>query len=194
MLKWDRTFPSEYDIEVIEELPSREILHRYYFPDPQAADLGGRDGLLLKITPTAPNSPPWIGVFAFGLLSPKGLNIVLSCPNPRWLCVVARGEGYFVNADEPLQYQAVQAEPVFSAYAVLRHNLLVFSDYLHLVAYGPKGLIWETPRISWDGLRVEEIDENQIRGKAWSSPKRQYVDFAVDLESGVHTGGASPDL
>jgi hypothetical protein len=185
-----KTFDAEYEVEPLEELPPATALARFYFPNASAS--GGRDGVLVKVVPRAREASPWIGVFAFGVLSPRGLTGLFTCPNPKQLLVVARGAGYLVAVDDPVVHQIVKAAPVLGVYPVSARQLLVLSDYLHLVAYSSHGVAWETERLSWDGLEVEEVTEEQIRGQGWSSPDDRHVAFTVDLRDGLHQGGASP--
>ncbi len=190
MITADGSFDSNYCVEVLEEFPPVEEIRRFYFPG--ASTAGGRDGLVIKVTPGQLDGEPWVGVFAFGLLSPKGVSGVFTCPDPHHICVVARGAGYIVAAANPAQYELVEAEPVLGVYPVASSGLLVFADYLRLIAYGQEGLAWRTARLSWDGLQIDEVQGSWLRGKGWSSPENRHVAFAVDLRTGAHEGGASP--
>ena len=190
MVRVDATFESSYAVELLEELPPVGEIRRFYFPG--ASSAGGRDGVLVKVTPAQVDAEPWVGVFAFGLLSPKGVSGIFACPNPDHLCVVARGAGYIVAAADPSQHELVESEPVLGVYSVASSGVLVFADYLRLTAYGREGRAWRTARLSWDGLQVDEVNGGWLRGKGWSSPENRHVAFTVDLRTGAHEGGASP--
>ena len=190
MVGVNAAFSGSYTVEVLEELPPAKDSRRFYFPGPSSA--GGRDGVLVKVNPRQAGAEPWIGVFAFGLVSPKGVTGVFTCPNPEQLCVVARGAGYVVTATNPAQRELLEAEPVLGVYPVASSRVLVFADYLRLVAYGQEGRAWSTARLSWDGLQVDEVNGGWLLGRGWSSPESRHVDFVVDLRTGSHEGGASP--
>jgi hypothetical protein len=51
---------------------------------------------------------------------------------------------------------------------------------------------WRTGEISWDGVRITDVIDNDIKGIAWSSPEQREVEFTVDLDTGIHSGGAGP--
>lgn len=190
MIGVDATFDSSFTVEPLEELPPLGEIRRFYFPG--ASSAGGRDGVLIKVTPGQADIEPWVGVFAFGLISPKGVSGIFTCPNCDHLCVVARGAGYIVTAANPSQHELVEAEPVMGVYPVASSGVLVFADYLRLTAYSQKGRAWRTARLSWDGLQIDYINDGWLRGKGWSSPENRHVAFTVDLRTGVHEGGASP--
>ncbi len=179
------TFPHHYPIRERTELPTSDPLPRYYYPG--ASREGGRDGLLLEIHPDA--GAPWLGVFAFGHVSPKGVSGVFTTPNPHRLCVVARGGGYLVSADDPTSWEPVKATPVLDVRPVRAQRLLVFADYTEPMAYGEAGLRWRTGRLAWDGLTITEVTDKSIRGEFWDPPKGTTGTFSVDLETGAHTGG-----
>lgn len=65
-------------------------------------------------------------------------------------------------------------------------------DYTNIVAFNDAGFAWRTDRLSWDGVTIEMITENEIHGRGWSAPEHDWVDFTVNLVTGEHTGGAAP--
>jgi len=140
----------------------------------------------VKITPNL--KEPWIGMFAFGYASPEALSAILSCPDPRSVCVVSSGDGYIVRTDQPEVWEKVASHPITTARLIPKKNLIVFGDLTKLTAYGPTGYVWQTSRLSWDGLRIIDVNENQIRGTAWDSPNNKQVEFLVSLQTGQVEG------
>jgi hypothetical protein len=160
-----------------------------YFPG--ASETGGRDGLLVAVIPTA--APPWIGVFAGGYASSSVLSGVFSCPDGRSLCVVSSGRGYIVRVDDPEIWMELRSFPITDVRAISEGDLLVFADFTTLAAYGQLGLVWVTEQLSWDGLKLTEVTPELIRGTAWDSPRDREVEFVVDVRTGRHQGGSSPE-
>ena len=183
----DRTFEVDYFAENLGEIPSATSLPRFFYP---GGTTGGRDGLLVRVRPHAKGASPWLGVFAFGMLSPKGINGLFSCPDPSKLCVIAKGAGYIVDVSNPSICEEMKAEPIFGAWSHREANILVVFDYLRLAAYNADGFAWLTKRLSWDGIQVDTISKTHLSGRGWSSPKGRYVPFVVDLARGRHEGGA----
>jgi hypothetical protein len=188
-MEFDARFPALYDCEVLDELPNRAS-PRWYFPG--GTQLGGRSGLIVGIQPDVGDE--WVGVFAFGDVSMRGVNAVLSMPNSRQLCVVSRGAGYIVDAVSAREIEAISMTPIFAVVPVPAKALVLMHDFSRVRAYGRDGLAWSTPAISWDGIEILEVTDTALRGTAWDSPNNKHVPFAIDLATGSHEGGASPEL
>lgn len=134
----------------------------------------------------------WTGVFACGFDSAKVASGLYSHPDPKRMCVVAAGYGYIVDTREPRLYERVIAQPVVSVHAAREAELLLFTDFTNISAYGREGITWRTERLTWEGLRITEVTAATVRGYGWDMPKDREVEFAVDLKSGQHVGGAAP--
>ena len=80
------SFPHNYEVEVLESLPSNLPRERQIF-FPKKVEGGGKDGIIVKVTPL--HLKPWVGIFAFGYKSPRALTQVFSCPNELYVCVVS---------------------------------------------------------------------------------------------------------
>ncbi|MCP4525483.1 MAG: hypothetical protein GY833_06195 [Aestuariibacter sp.] len=185
----DLTFPHQYKVELGVNLPSVSAkIKRLYYPG--SIEKGGQDGLVVSIIPF--EGLPWVGIFAPGY--PNALTKVLSFPDERSVCVIASGQAYIVRADNPQIWKKAQLFPVWDARAILEKKLLVLVDFTVLTAYGPEGIIWTTNRLSWDGLKITDVTSNCIRGIAWDSPRGKEVEFVVDIQTGRHEGGASPEM
>ncbi len=177
----------DFRYEILSELPGmpKKVV---FIPENK---LGvGQDGLIVKICPS--NETPWIGIFAFGDLSSSAECSVLEGPGPNFLSIVAQGEGYIVSPCNPRLVTRVKVYPVFGAVEVPLRGLVLFYDYTNIAAYNESGLLWLTKRISWDGIEITSVSENEIVGKSWDSPNDRNVEFNVNLADGSHRGGASP--
>lgn len=178
----DATFPHLYECDRLTESPSTGIPHYYY---PGASRQGGHDGLLLELRPEA--GEPWLGTFAFGDVTPKGVSGVFTTPDPDQVCVVSRGEGYLVSVSTPTNWKAVLAAPIIDVRSIPARGIIVFADYTTIAAYGQGGLYWKTLRLSWDGLRITEVTDSSIKGEFFD-PSGSMETFVVDLATGSHEG------
>jgi hypothetical protein len=187
-MKLDLTFPHQYEIEELFELPSGTGEHkRFYFPG--GVEEGGRDGLLIKVSPQV--GMPWLGIFAFGYNSPNVVTGIYACPNSISVCVVSAGQGYIVRTDDPHVWEEVIAYPILDVRSLHMSKLLIFSDFTEIVAYGLGGMVWKTSRLSSDGLKIIEATPDYIRGLAWDAPQQQEVEFLIDVRTGRHEGGSN---
>ena len=71
---------------------------------------------------------------------------------------------------------------------------MIFIDYVKLLGYGAKGLLWQTGSLSWDGLKITKVSSNKICGMAWDAPKNKEVKFSVEVTNGACEGGSSPEM
>jgi hypothetical protein len=176
------TFPHAYEVEELRELPGGPSERLLYLPS--GSRDGGHDGICLRITPRIGN--PWIGVFAFGSPGDDGTESgVYSCPNGESLCVVSgRYTGYVVRAEDPTECDVLALSPVGGVRPVIEANLLLFWDFIAIAAWGSVGLAWQTERICWDDLQVEEITSGLIKGSGWDPVTSGRMSFEVDLNTG----------
>jgi hypothetical protein len=114
---------------------------------------------------------------------------VFGCPRADQLCVVAGGYGYIGEVEEPERVTLVGMKPVVSAMECVPEEVLVFVGFTSVMGWGVEGKVWETARLSWEGLRVIGADGGVLRGFGWDLMKDVEVEFAVDLRTGVATGG-----
>lgn len=179
-------FPTNYHYEILHEMPQPLTIKHYYFPG--AVTTGGKDGLLLLIKPDG--AEPWIGTFADGSHGAKFQNGVYTTPDPDRLCVVSYGKGYIVSARDPQKIETVNLIPILDVRPVTRKGLLIFADYIQLLAYDKTGICWRTKRIAWDDLSINEITDDQIHGEYRDYRSEKSEKFTVDLTTGEVSGGA----
>ncbi|HEX5285020.1 MAG TPA: hypothetical protein VFW30_12940, partial [Bryocella sp.] len=59
-----------------------------------------------------------------------------------------------------------------------------------IAAIGPTGLLWETKRLTWEGLTLHGIRDHHLHGLGWDMRTDRELPFTIDLATGHHTGGA----
>lgn len=185
----DFSFPRQYDSEVVDELPSREVPPHYYYPGGTLA--GGGDGVLVRVTPEG--GAGWIGTFAFGKYGKNAVTKVLGMPDPGRLCVVSRGAGYLVSVRDPRSWEVVRAIPVIDVRSIPEAGLVVFANFTELVAYGAEGVRWRTKRLTWDSMKLTEVTDEKIVGEYWDIRSEETRTFEVDVRTGAHRGGVEGD-
>lgn len=126
------------------------------------------------------------------------LDALQTTPDDMALCVVAGGEGYFVDVTDPLVWARVDCDPIHYVIPLKESHLLLFADDTHLVAYGYDGtsadirldVRWRSARLGWDRLTILKVDPDTIVGQAWNAPHDEMMQFRVDTKDGSHSGGA----
>ena len=177
-----KEFISSYEFNVLNELPSNNI-KRYYFPDNE----NGKDGIILSLISS--DHKEWVGIFGFGNLSNKSVTGVYSCPNKDYICVISKGNGYYVNVNKPDSWEAIKLLPIIDVRIHKDKNVIYFSSLTEICAYNENGLLWTTKRISWDDLKIIEINEGKIIGEYFDIRNDDNVRFEVDLDTGIIKGG-----
>jgi hypothetical protein len=181
MLESDFAFPHNYEIEEFGGPPGTGTLNvpLIYFPLPKGRPEHNGEWLKVK----AKSGKTWVGVFAFG---PGLRSAVISTPEPNTVCVISKGGGYLVNADSPELWEEVRACPVIDFRLLPEHQLLVFSDFTGLAAYGSNGLVWRSPRVCWDDLKITKVTSETVEGTGYDPTNsfRQEMRFAVDVKTG----------
>jgi hypothetical protein len=134
---------------------------------------------------------PWIGVVAAGpfpSLSP--MNSLFSCPNPRDFCIVLNGQALIVSTERPGKSVSVPCAPVLDVKILPEINLMLFSDYTGVVAWGPNGLEWRTCPVAFNGVEILYSDENYIYGSTLDEDgPNPYAPFQIEVKTGRTTGG-----
>jgi hypothetical protein len=175
----DLTFPQSYSIEEVGELPGTGESRVPVFYIPRPKNRPEHEGLWLKIR--SQNGKSWIGVFAFG----SGPIIrVLSSPDPNRACVISFGAAYFVNSEQPGAYEEVSIKPVRDVRSVADHQLLLLGNFTSLAAYGRSGLVWRSPRLCWDDLKILNLTHDTVEGTGYDPINRGESRFAVDIRTG----------
>ena len=181
MFESDFAFPHDYVVEEFGELPGTGTLKvpLIYFPLPKGRP--EHNGEWLKVT--AKSGKTWVGVFAFG---PGSRTAVISTPESNTVCVISKGGGYLVNAHSPELWEEVHACPVIDFRLLPGHQLLVFSDFTGLAAYGRNGLVWRSPRVCWDDLKITKVTSETVEGTGYDPTNsfKQEMRFSVDVKTG----------
>jgi hypothetical protein len=188
-MRFDFTFPREYEIKVLESPPPVHPLEKLYYY-PLELEEGDRSGVYVRVAPAA--GTPWFGFFASGFDSPQVMNAVCSCPDPGAVCVIAGGYAYVVNCSCPSEWCRVEQRPVMELRTVADQQLTLFAGFTSISALGPQGLVWNSERLSWEGLRIAGIHGHILHGFGWDAPTDKEIAFELDLRTGKHTGGARP--
>ena len=185
MLETDLTLPHSYQVEEIGDFPGAGNFKHPIFFYPPSKD--GREGSGLWVKFSVRDGKTWIGVFAFDYPSPPAFCRVVSSSDPNRVCVISNGAGYLVRTDKPEVWEKIPLIPILGVRPVPAHGMLIFSDLTRLAAYNSNGLIWRSPQVCWDGLRIVEVTNQRIQGLGYDPTNSTSHErpFAVDLKTGA---------
>jgi hypothetical protein len=165
--------------------PARQFVYPQIVPGEEEAIARGALQMMVRVP-----GGDFLATCALGFDSTAMPTGIWSCPDPDELCAVAGGYAYCIRASDPARSVFLPLRPVVEVRAVVESELLLFAGFHSLLAWGRDGLLWQTARLSWEGLRITEIADGKVHGFGWDLQSDKDVAFAVDLATGHHTGGA----
>ena len=188
-MKTDLDFPHTWSVEVLQSAPLIAPARQFTYPQQIAGeeDALARGALQLLIHP--PTGGNFLATCALGFTDKSMPTGVFSCPNAYQLCAVAGGYAYIIDTLHPEHSTHIALKPVTEIRPLPANNLILFTGFHSIVAWGVQGQAWESARLSWEGVRITKVLENTLHGTGWNLLTDKEVPFALDLLTGQHQGG-----
>jgi hypothetical protein len=181
----DSTFAHNWQAEVLASRPLILPARQFVYP----AQVEEVERGALEVMVRSQGAQPFLATCALGFAGSGVPSGVWACPDPAWICAVAGGYAYLIDTRDPVQWEQIAYRPVTAVTPVADHGLLVFSSFHALLAWGRGGKVWQTGRLSWDGLRITAIRGETLLGLGWDMKTDEEREFEVNLETGKHRGG-----
>ncbi len=182
-------FPHSWTAELRRVAPLIAPARQFVYPQQIAGeeDALGRGALFLEVRPASGGS--FLAICALGFSDPSLPSGIWACPAPEDLLAVAGGYAYRVNTAQPATCEFLPMRPVTSVLPAPEQDLLLLAGFHHVLALGREGVRWETERLSWEGVTMQEIRDGALHGEGWDMFSDREVPFRVDLGTGRHEGG-----
>lgn len=186
-------FAQNWTAEVLQAAPMIAPARQFVYPFEIAGeeDALARGALRVMVRPRV--GGVFLATFALGFRDPSMPSGVFAAPAADELCALAGGYAYVLDTAEPKRCTLLPLKPVTSLHVAEEAGLLVFTGFQTLLAWGAGGVRWQTGRLSWEGVRVQEVTAGQVLGFGWDLMSDREVAFTVDLATGAHKGGAFGD-
>jgi hypothetical protein len=165
--------------------PVRQFIYPLYVPGEE--DAMARGALLLDIKPA--NAPNLLATCALGFRDPGLPTGIHACPRPDDLLALAGGYAYLIDTQHPDRCLHLPLRPVTAVLPAPEAGVILLSGFHHVAAIGAKGLLWQSARLSWEGVTMTDIRDSQLHGTGWNMQTDRDVPFTLDLATGNHTGG-----
>ena len=94
--------------------------------------------------------------------------------------IISSGQGYIVDVNTRGLLQKTENDALVSAISIPERELFVACDYTRLIAYSPAGVVWESERVSVDGINFIEVSELVLKGQVWNM--ENWVDFVLEID------------
>jgi hypothetical protein len=105
--------------------------------------------------------------------------------------VVSGGMGYVVELDTRTLVRSFGGA-LNELFYLPSREVVIYGNGLWFECEGPDGLVWKTPRLSWDGTEDVRLDGRFLRGSAFDVNDQAWHRFSVNIETGDVEGGAKP--
>ena len=88
------------------------------------------------------------------------------------------GDAYIVKSDEPDLWAEISIMPVCDGWPVSEHQLLAFAGFARLAAYGENGLVWRSPQVCWDELKILNLTGDRVEEVGYDPTSLDKMRFA----------------
>lgn len=132
-----------------------------------------------------PDGTSWIANFKPGW---SDFNFVKDYPDSNRIIVIASGQGYIM---EPESFVPIKTFGLGIKQAIeTQTNRVICADDCSLYLIEKDGSVWESERISWDGIKDLNIQNNILTGLAYYPMSDSWKPFTFDIKSKLITGGS----
>ena len=183
----DLTFPCTWKAEILPARPV--ILPARHFVYPGVVEEVERGALEVLVRTELPGASPFLATCALGFRDPAVPTGVWSAPNPDEMCAVAGGYAYIIDTTAPDRFTMLPYRPILGVYPAADQRLLLFVGHRTILAWGPDGEAWQSPKLSDEGLTITSIDNGILCGLGWSLMTDKDMPFKLDLKSGMPVNG-----
>ena len=127
---------------------------------------------------------PLLATCALGFRDPAVPTGLWSTPNPDEICAVAGGYAYMIDTTKPERFTMIPYRPVLEVRAAVDAGLLFFVGHHSILAWGRDGQVWESEKLSDEGVTITAIEGSVLRGSGWQLMTDTETAFAIELRSG----------
>jgi hypothetical protein len=115
----------------------------------------------------------------------------MATPDHRHFFVLAGGVCYVIDAESQRLAASVEERLFADLIAIPGTHLAAVADHVRVAIVGLDGMVWMTPRIAWDGVRLIDATEMRIVGIAEGGHgiAEDECSFEIDLRTRAVTGG-----
>jgi len=184
-----QAFPHTWSAEILKTPPLIAPARQFTYPQRIAGEEEAlsRGALQLMVRPAG--GATFLATCALGFTDETMPTGVFGCPNAVEMCAVAGGYAYIIDTAQPEHSTHITLKPVVEVRPLVTQELLLFVGFHSMMAWGRNGVVWESARLTWEGVRVVSIDGNVLHGLGWNLLTDREVAFSLDLLTGQHQGG-----
>ncbi len=174
-------FPHRWTAEILPARPL--ILPGRHFTYPALVEEVERGALEILVRHER-DAQPFLATCALGFRDPAAPTGLWSTPDADTLCALSGGYAYLISALQPEHFTMLPLRPVLQVHSLVEQRLLLFFGHHTILAWGADGQAWHSDRLSWEGITLSRVDENQLHGFGWDLLSDKEVPFTLDLRTG----------
>lgn len=127
----------------------------------------------------------WMGIFRLGGNS-RNL-AVFTCPDPDELCVLCGQRVSIINISRIGSHAEFVLENITEIVPVEARAILLMATYTDLVAYGHARIIWRSPRLCSDELKILQVDDQgaRVTCSGFFAAENASREFSVNLVDSI---------
>jgi hypothetical protein len=184
-----QSFPQTWTARILTAPPLIAPARQFTYPlhVPGEEDAMSRGALLLDIKPAT--GANFLATCALGFRDPSLPTGIYPCPRPDDLLAIAGGYAYLIDTLAPNNSLHLPLRPVTQILSAPSANLILLAGFHNVIAIDATGLRWQSARLSWEGVTLTEVLNNELHGTGWNLHTDRELPFTLDLTTGAHTGG-----
>jgi hypothetical protein len=185
--------PAAYDARIIDEIPFAGTQGTEPVRIAVPGTVGGTPAMQIEVMPHG--GVPWFAqAEGYATRTRGAVTGLYRTPDALTVCAIVSGQAYLIEVTSPMAHQAIDTGgPVIAVRAVLgAMSQLLLATPWRITAVGATGVLWRTGRLAIEWLRMDEVLDARLAGVADPDDEEPH-DFAVDLRTGEHEGGAPLD-
>jgi hypothetical protein len=168
--------------EVLDGLPPYGPM---YIPVSEDGEQFYSEGLVIRFFKS--DGTDWVANFEPGWTD---LSLVVDYPDRNRIVVIAKGQGYIMTPDQekPIDTFGINIK---EAIQTTENNIILISD-TDVQLMNSDGTIWQSERISWDGIKDLKFQDNVLTGLSYdpTNSNNAWVPFSIDFATMQITGGS----
>jgi hypothetical protein len=168
--------------DILDGLPSYGPM---YIPVSEDGEQFYSEGFVVRFYKS--DGSEWVANFKPGW---TGFSLVVDYPDKNRIVVIAKGQGYIMTPDQqtPIDKFGVDIKEAIK----IEDNKIILVDDIHVRLIDDKGIIWQSERISWDGIKDIEVKDNILTGLSYDPMDsiNEWIPFSIHLDTKEIVGGS----
>ena len=123
----------------------------------------------------------WCGIFGHGVETGHS-SVAVNVASQSF--VISQGQGYLIDINARRLLHLTENDWLISVVSIPESDIFIACTSTEIYAYASTGLLWESERISFDGIELNFSDNQEIKGKVWNL--EGWFDFSLKLKGWVY--------